>query len=75
MTREPPSDESDPYDAVFPNSTCEVAAWSVVQVMVADVDVIPVAVSDVITGAGVAAVEKMKFADEAVPAESPESTA
>ena len=41
------------------------AAWSVVQVMVAEVAVIPVACTAVITGAGAAGVEKVKFADVA----------
>jgi hypothetical protein len=43
--------------------------------MVAEVDVMLDAVTDVITGAGAAEVEKMKFVEVKVPAEFPESTA
>ena len=61
-----------PYDAVVPYSICVVEAWSVVQVMVAEVDVTLLEVTAVITGAAAAAaeVEKVRFAEVAtVPAE------
>ena len=62
---------------VVPNSTCEVEAWSVVQVIVAEVPVIPEAVTDEITGGPTAAdVVNVKLADVAtVPEELAESTA
>lgn len=58
--------DCEPYVTVVPKETCVVAVWSVVQVMVADVAVMPEAVTEVITGAGGgAAVAKVKF-DEVV---------
>jgi hypothetical protein len=66
--------ESDPYPVVVPYSTCELEGWSVAQIIVADVVVIPLAVTTLITGIDTW-VEKLKLADVAVPAESPEITA
>ncbi len=74
MTSEPLRAESAPYDVVVPYSTCDVDAWSVVQVMMAEVDVILDVVTDVITGAEPAEVEKLKLVDVDVPAEFPERT-
>jgi hypothetical protein len=51
------------YEVVVPNPTCDVDAWSVVQVIVAEVVVMFVAVTEEITGAPVAVVVKMKLAD------------
>jgi hypothetical protein len=66
VTSELLSTELDPYASVAPYSTWLEEAWSVVQVMVAAVDEIDVARTDVITGAGPdAAVAKVKFADVA----------
>jgi hypothetical protein len=59
---------------VVPYFTCELEGWSVVQVIVADVAVMPMAVTPLITGTGTG-VEKMKLADVAVPAESTEIAA
>jgi hypothetical protein len=66
---------SAPYAAVVPYSICVVEGWSVVQVIVAEVDAMLDAVTDVITGAETAEVEKTKFVDVDVPAEFPEITA
>ena len=56
---------------VVPNSTCEVEAWSVFQLIVAEVLVIPEAVTDEITGGPtVADVVNVKLAD--VPTEAEE---
>jgi len=66
--------EKDPYAVVVPYSTCELESWSVVQLMVADVAVTPLEVTPLITGAGIP-VERVKFADVAVPAESVDITA
>ena len=68
VTSELFSAESDPYDAVVPYSTCVVAAWLVVHVMVAEVDVMALTVTEVIVGAAAGAVPevvKVKFADVA----------
>ena len=60
----------EPYPVVVPYSTWLEDAWSVVQVMIAELDVIEVTVTDVITGAGSAEVVKVKLPDVAcVPAE------
>ena len=50
---------------MVPYSTCDVEAWSVVQVMVTEVVVIAEAVTDDITGDG-AAVVKVRFAEVVV---------
>lgn len=57
------SGDCDPYAVVVPNETCVVAACSVVQVMVAELALIAVAVTDEIIGAGSAGVAKVKFAE------------
>jgi hypothetical protein len=63
----PTSADCEPYAVVVPHATCELEAWSVVHVMVAVVEVTPVAVTAVMTGGGDAVlVVKMKFADMAV---------
>ena len=55
---------------MVPYSTCDVEAWSVVQVIVAEVEVIAVEVTEVITGADSAGVAKVKFDEVArAPAE------
>ena len=55
-----------PYDVVVPYATCELEAWSVIQVIVAVVEVIPVAVTAPMTGGGPPArVVKVEFADAA----------
>jgi len=64
----------DPYPVVVPYSTCELEAWSVVQVIVADVAVTPLEATALITGRA-ADVENVKFAEVAVPAESVDITA
>ncbi len=64
-----------PYAVVVPYSTCVLADWSVVQVMVAEVVVIAVAVRAVMTGAA-AIVVKVALAEVArVPAELAERAA
>jgi len=63
-----------PYPVVVPYFTCELEAWSVVQVIVAEVVVTPLEVTALITGR-VAEVENVKFAEVAVPAESADITA
>ncbi len=56
--------------------TCEEEVWSVVQVMVADVEVMLVAVTAEITGGGAAVVANVKLPDVAeVPALFAETTA
>ena len=59
---------------VVPNVTCELEGWSVVQVIVADVVVMPVTTTALIAGID-AGVEKLKLPDVAVPAEFAEVTA
>jgi hypothetical protein len=59
---------------VVPYSTCELEIWSVVQVIVADVVVMPFEATALIVGI-VAVVAKVKFDDVAVPAESVDRTA
>ena len=44
------SDESDPYAAVVPYSTCDVEAGLVVQVMVAEFEVTPETATEVTLG-------------------------
>jgi hypothetical protein len=44
------SAEKDPYAGFVPYSTCELEAWLVVQVIVAEFEVIPVADTDAIAG-------------------------
>jgi hypothetical protein len=61
--------EREPKEEVVPYSTCELEGWSVVHVIVANVVVIPLALTPVIVGI-VAGVEKLKLAEVAVPAES-----
>lgn len=58
----------------MPNSTCELEGWSVVQLIVARVAATPPEVTALITGID-AGVAKVKFADVAVPAESPDKAA
>lgn len=61
---------------VVPYSTCELDAWSVVQVMVAPFDVMFVAVTAVMTGGDVDAVVNVKFVDvTSVPPEFIDITA
>jgi hypothetical protein len=68
--------DNEPYETVVPYSTCEVDAWSVVQVIVAVLDVMPVALTALITGAGAAVVANVKFPDvTSVPPELVDSTA
>jgi hypothetical protein len=58
--------DCDPYAVVVPYATCELEAWSVVHVIVAVVEVIPVAVTALITGGGPpASVAKVAFGDAA----------
>jgi hypothetical protein len=60
------SADCDPYAVVVPYETCELEGWSVVHVIVAVVEVIPVAVTPLITGGGPPArVAKVEFADAA----------
>ena len=65
--------DSVPYPVVVPYFTCELEAWSVVQVIVADVAETPLELTALITGIA-AGVEKVKFADVAVPAASVDIT-
>ena len=68
--------EDEPYAVVVPKFTSVVAVWSVVQVIVAPVEVIEEAVTAVITGAGAAVVAKVKFVDVLeVPPELADTTA
>jgi hypothetical protein len=69
VTSAPAKVDCEPYAVVVPYDTCELEAWSVVQVIVAEAGVIPVAVTAVITGAGVEVVN-VKFADDAIVPES-----
>jgi hypothetical protein len=66
VTSVPTSADCEPYAVVVPYATCELEAWSVVHVMVAVVEVTPVAVTAVMTGGGVAEVENVKLPDVAV---------
>jgi hypothetical protein len=66
--------EEVPYPVVVPYSTCELDSWSVVQVIVADVVVIPLEATALMTGA-VTGVAKVKFPEVTVPAESVDMTA
>jgi hypothetical protein len=77
VTSEELAGEREPYAAVVPYSTWDVEAWSVIQVMVAEVAEIAVADTDEITGGtGLAFVANVKFVDVArVPAELAERTA
>jgi hypothetical protein len=59
---------------VVPYSTCEAEGWSVVQVIVADVVVMPLETTALIAGI-VAGIENVKFADVGVPAEFAEMAA
>jgi hypothetical protein len=59
---------------LVPYSTTELAGWSVVQVMVAEVVVRPLEATALITGIDIG-VEKLKFPDVVVPPESAEITA
>ena len=58
--------DCDPYPVVAPYFTCVLDVWSVVQVIVADVDVIPVDVTALITGPGAVVVAKVKFVEVVV---------
>jgi hypothetical protein len=51
--------DCDPYAVVVPYETCELEAWSVVHVIVAVVELMPVDVTAEITGAGAAGVAKV----------------
>jgi hypothetical protein len=60
------SADCDPYPVVVPYETCELEGWSVVQVIVAVVEVIPVVVTALMTGGGPPArVAKVELADAA----------
>ena len=56
VTNVPASVDCDPYPVVVPYETCELEAWSVVHVIVAEVVVTPLAATALITGAGAAVV-------------------
>lgn len=58
----------------MPYSTWELEAWSVVQLIVADVAVTPPELTALMTGVG-NGVENARFDEVAVPAESVEMTA
>ena len=58
----------------MPYATCELETWSVVQLTVAVVAVMPLEVTKLITGID-AAVEKVRLEDVAVPAEFVDMTA
>lgn len=66
--------ESDPYAVVAPYSTCEPEGWSVVHVTVAEVAVMLLTVTALITGTD-SGVENVKFPDADVPPESVEIAA
>ena len=57
-----------PYAVVVPYSTCELEGWSVVQVILADVVVMPLETTALMAGI-VAGVENVKFADVDGPPE------
>ncbi len=66
VTRVLTSGDCEPYAVVVPYATCELDAWSVVHVIVAVVEVIPVAVTALMTGGGPPArVAKVELADAA----------
>ena len=69
--------ENKPYDGVGPNSTCDVEAWSVLQVITAEVPVMADIDTPVIEGGATGiVVVSVKLADVAtVPPEFAESTA
>jgi hypothetical protein len=66
VTSVPASVDCDPYAVVVPYATCELETWSVVHVIVAVVELTPVAVTAVMIGAGAADVENVKLVDVAV---------
>ena len=67
--------DKDPYAVVVPYFTCVLDAWSVVQLMAADVEVMLAAVTALNTGAGSAMVANVKFVEVPVVPKTVEMTA